>query len=131
MTVSLTPELDEYVEKQVKSGRYRSNSEVIRAGLRALADQDMRSWLQEGLDALERGDRVEAKTAIGRLRERLQQPLASRLRDDESPVPGLRFANALPAVLIYKVLENGDAEVVRIAHGRQDLPSLLGPAGGK
>ena len=71
MTISLTPELDEFVENQVKSGRYRSNSEVIRAGLRALADQDLRSWLQEGLDALERGNRVEAKAAVGRLRARL------------------------------------------------------------
>jgi len=76
MTISLTAELDEYVENQVKSGRYRTASEVIRAGLRSLADQDLRSWLQEGLDALERGDRVEAKTAIGRLREKLKQPIS-------------------------------------------------------
>lgn len=76
MTISLTPEFDEYVENQVKSGRYKSNSEVIRAGLRALADQDLRSWLQEGLDALERGDRVEAKATIERLRKRLKQPTA-------------------------------------------------------
>jgi antitoxin ParD1/3/4 len=76
MTISLTPELDEYVESLVTSGRYKSNSEVIRAGLRALADQDLRSWLQEGLDALERGDRVDARATIGRLRERLNQPVS-------------------------------------------------------
>jgi antitoxin ParD1/3/4 len=76
MTISLTPEFDEYVENQVKSGRYKSNSEVIRAGLRALADQDLRSWLQQGLDALERGDRVEAKATIRRLRQRLKEPVS-------------------------------------------------------
>ena len=71
MTISLTEELDAFVEKQVKSGRYKSNSEVIRAGLRALAEQDLRVWLQEGIEALERGDRIEAKTAIIKLRKNL------------------------------------------------------------
>lgn len=54
-----------------------------------------------------------------------QAPLLQRLRNDELPIPGLRFANADPAVLIYKALENGDAEVVRIAHKRQHLPALF------
>ena len=71
MTISLTEELDAFVEKQVKSGRYKSNSEVIRAGLRALAEQDLRVWLQEGIQALERGDRIEAKAAIIKLRKNL------------------------------------------------------------
>jgi antitoxin ParD1/3/4 len=78
MTISLTPEFDEYVESLVKSGRYKSNSEVIRAGLRALADQDLRSWLQEGLDELERGDRVEAKVTLERLRKRLKASFLTR-----------------------------------------------------
>ncbi|MCI0755803.1 type II toxin-antitoxin system ParD family antitoxin [Teichococcus vastitatis] len=36
LNVSLTPELTDYVAAQVASGRYRSASEVIRAGLRLL-----------------------------------------------------------------------------------------------
>jgi antitoxin ParD1/3/4 len=36
LNVSLTPELTGYVADQVASGRYRSASEVIRAGLRLL-----------------------------------------------------------------------------------------------
>jgi antitoxin ParD1/3/4 len=76
MTISLTPELDDFVERQVKSGRYKSNSEVIRAGLRALADQDLRVWLQEGLSGLEAGKKVEARTVVRRLRERLKQPVS-------------------------------------------------------
>jgi plasmid stabilization system protein ParE len=56
------------------------------------------------------------------------EPYALRLRDDELPVPGLRIARADPALLIDRVCDNGDAEVVRIAHGRQDLPALLAPS---
>ena len=40
MNVSLTPELEKFVESKVQSGRYQSASEVIREGLRLLDDQD-------------------------------------------------------------------------------------------
>ncbi|ESQ94621.1 type II toxin-antitoxin system ParD family antitoxin [Asticcacaulis benevestitus] len=40
MNVSLTPELEAFVETRVKSGFYTSASEVIREGLRLLAEQD-------------------------------------------------------------------------------------------
>ena len=68
MTISLTAELDEFVANQVRSGRYATNSEVIRAALRALAEQDLQIWLQEGLDDLDAGRRVEASAAFARIR---------------------------------------------------------------
>jgi putative addiction module CopG family antidote len=74
MTISLTPELTRFVDEQVRSGRYKTNSEVIRAALRALADEDLRLWLRDGLDALEAGKRPEAGAAIAKLRTRLKQP---------------------------------------------------------
>jgi len=40
MHVSLTPELDRYVEEKVKTGRYRSASEVIREALRLFQDRE-------------------------------------------------------------------------------------------
>ena len=40
MNVSLTAELEELVQKKVESGRYTSASEVIRAGLRLLEQED-------------------------------------------------------------------------------------------
>jgi putative addiction module CopG family antidote len=76
MTISLTDELDAYVEAEVRSGRYKTNSEVIRAGLRALAEQQSHTWLREGLEALNRGDKVEARSVVNRLRNRLKQPIA-------------------------------------------------------
>lgn len=40
MNVSLTPELEAFVEETVKSGRYASASEAVRAGLRLLAERE-------------------------------------------------------------------------------------------
>jgi antitoxin ParD1/3/4 len=84
MTISLTAELDEFVANQVRSGRYASNSEVIRAGLRALAEQDLRAWLQEGLDDLDAGRRIEANEAFARIRATLRptRPAKKRSRKD-------------------------------------------------
>lgn len=40
MNVSLTPELESFVNKKVESGRYSSASEVIREALRLLEEQE-------------------------------------------------------------------------------------------
>ena len=59
MNVSLTPELDDFVQKSVAGGRYASASEVVRHGLRLLADLEeereakrtsIRAWVREALD---------------------------------------------------------------------------------
>lgn len=60
MNVSLTPELEEYVQEKVSSGLYYSASEVIREGLRLLKEreqfqqirlQELRQDIQAGLDS--------------------------------------------------------------------------------
>ena len=40
MNVSLTPELEQYVQEKVSSGLYYSASEVIREGLRLLKERE-------------------------------------------------------------------------------------------
>ena len=40
MNVSLTPELEQYVQEKVSSGLYYSASEVIREGLRLLRERE-------------------------------------------------------------------------------------------
>lgn len=40
MNVSLTPELEAFVEQTVKSGRYASASEAVREGLRLLEERE-------------------------------------------------------------------------------------------
>ncbi|MFN4206372.1 MAG: type II toxin-antitoxin system ParD family antitoxin [Agrobacterium albertimagni] len=45
----LPPEQSDYIDRLVNSGTYASANEVIRAGLRALQDQDdaVERWLRE------------------------------------------------------------------------------------
>ena len=78
MNVSLTPELEQMVQEKVQSGRYASVSEVIREGLRLLAEQDelrqlrlsqVRTKIDRGVEELHRGLGISGKDA----RERLQR----------------------------------------------------------
>ncbi len=64
MNVSLTPELEAFIQQKLKGGRYFSASEVVRAGLRLLEEQEppqrrtvesLRAEIQKGLDSLETG----------------------------------------------------------------------------
>jgi antitoxin ParD1/3/4 len=41
MNVSLTPELEQYIQAKVQSGFYHSSSEVIREALRLLKERDI------------------------------------------------------------------------------------------
>ena len=46
LNVSLTPELERFITARVASGRYQTASEVVRAGLRLLAEREPRAdWL--------------------------------------------------------------------------------------
>ena len=60
MNISLTPELEKFVQDKVASGRYHSASEVIREGLRLLEREEqvrdvrlatLRAEIQKGLDS--------------------------------------------------------------------------------
>ena len=42
ITASLTPELTAFIAAKVRTGHYRSASEVVRAALRLLVEQDCR-----------------------------------------------------------------------------------------
>ena len=79
MNVSLTEELEELVHRKVESGRYTSASEVIRAGLRLLEQEDearaarlaaTRADVRAGIDQAERGEFVDGEEAVERVRKR-------------------------------------------------------------
>jgi len=64
MNVSLTPELEKWVESRVQSGLYASSSEVVRAALRMLVQEEqartqsltsLREAVEEGLEDLRAG----------------------------------------------------------------------------
>lgn len=46
-SVALSRHFEQFIQKQVKSGRYNNASEVVRAGLRLLEDQHARAKLQQ------------------------------------------------------------------------------------
>jgi antitoxin ParD1/3/4 len=79
MNVSLSPELEQLIEQKVKGGMYNSASEVIRAGLRLLQEQDelrlirlreLKLEVQKGLDQIDRGEIVDGDEVFQELRER-------------------------------------------------------------
>jgi antitoxin ParD1/3/4 len=50
MNVSLTPELEAWVRKQVESGMYVSASEVVREALRSMSEQERQTEFRASLD---------------------------------------------------------------------------------
>ena len=83
MNVSLTPELEQFVQTKVQSGRYNSASEVIREALRLLEEQERARTAQlaefheelgKRLASLDRGERADPAA----LRTRLQRKSEER-----------------------------------------------------
>ena len=98
MNVSLTPELDRYVQSKVETGRYSSASEVLREALRLMQEKDeirelqlaeVRVKIQRGLDALTSGNFVEgtAKDLYDQTISRSRQRLESRKQPGEQRKP--------------------------------------------
>ena len=50
MNVSLTPELEDLVNQKVRSGRYRSASEVVREALRLFEERDLAARPKQRLE---------------------------------------------------------------------------------
>jgi len=64
MNLSLTDELEAWIDERVKSGLYRSSSEVVREALRLLKEQEelkslrrqeLKAMIREGIDDLDAG----------------------------------------------------------------------------
>lgn len=77
MNVSLTPQLEKWIQKKVSSGRYHSASEVVREALRLLEDQETMLSLKRkkltqeiklGLVQANRGELIPAKKVFRKLR---------------------------------------------------------------
>ena len=82
MNISVSPENKAFVKAQVASGRYRSDSEVMRTALRLMEDQEARrkldALLREGLE----GESSEfTPEFMDELKDRARKELAKRDRD--------------------------------------------------
>ncbi len=79
MNVSLTLELEQFVNEKVESGMYYSASEVIREGLRLLREQDtlrqmrleqLRKEIAVGIEQADRGQFVDGEEFFRKLEEK-------------------------------------------------------------
>lgn len=81
MNISLTPELEHFVQATVQSGRYRSANEVVHDALRLLKQQEsaqtaqmseLRSTIDSGLASLDRGEGVDGESLMQDLIESVE-----------------------------------------------------------
>ena len=82
VNVSITPELDAFLQSRVKSGRYQTTSEVAREALRLLerheqerdeAFQQLKAKLQRGAAQADRGELIDGDEVFDELRELIQE----------------------------------------------------------
>ncbi|MEK6288552.1 MAG: type II toxin-antitoxin system ParD family antitoxin [Acidobacteriota bacterium] len=89
MNVSLTPELEQLVNDEIKSGDYKSAKEVVREGLRLVRLRreklaGLRREIQIGVDEIERGEYVEY-TSVEELFEDIEAAVAKRIPKKPKP----------------------------------------------
>jgi antitoxin ParD1/3/4 len=80
--VSLTKELEEFIDRKVESGRYTYASEVVREALRLLEEQEttraaqiehFNAELERRLAALDRGEHISAAESKRRIAARSRE----------------------------------------------------------
>ena len=80
MNVHLTPELDQLVQRKVKSGRYNSASEVVREALRIMEQRDevrsiqlqeLRNRMDRALGESDRGEGTDGETFLQEMLDEL------------------------------------------------------------
>ena len=82
VNVSLTPEIDAFLQSRVKSGRYQTASEVVRDALRLLerqerereeAFQQLKAKLERGAAQAERGELLDGDEVFDELRDMIEE----------------------------------------------------------
>jgi antitoxin ParD1/3/4 len=73
MNVSLTPELQQFVQSRLASGRYQTASEVVREGLRLLEEREearatalneIRAKIRRGIEQADQGELLDGDTVF-------------------------------------------------------------------
>jgi antitoxin ParD1/3/4 len=87
MNVNLGSVFDKFVARLLRTGHYQSQSEVLREGLRLLKEREelkelrlveLRREITAGIREADRGEFVDGKEAIARIREKSAQRKRSR-----------------------------------------------------
>ena len=128
MNVSMTPELEEFVNSKVKSGRYNSASEVVREALRLLEEHEharsaqlahLNDELARRLAALDRGDNDDLIT----------QAFVQKYGTTVIAAPSTTGFNRLAWIMPFLALVLGLVTTALIVREWKDRPAPAAPAG--
>jgi antitoxin ParD1/3/4 len=81
MSIFLTPELEQFIQSQIASGKYASTEDVIIAGIKLLEEreriykgrfEELKREIAIGVEQLERGERLDGREVIEKLRQKNQ-----------------------------------------------------------
>lgn len=82
VNISITPELDAFLQSRVQSGRYQTTSEVVREALRLLERQErerddalagLRQKLHRGAEQAERNELLDGDEVFVELKEMIEE----------------------------------------------------------
>ncbi len=82
MNIPFTPELEQFIESQITSGKYTSTEEVIIAAIKLLKEreriykgrfEELKQEIMVGVEASERGEVVDAELVFAELEEDIRQ----------------------------------------------------------
>ena len=82
VNISITPELDAFLQSRVRSGRYQTTSEVVREALRLLERHEqerdeaflqLKANLQRGAAEADRGELLDGDEVFDELREMIDE----------------------------------------------------------
>jgi antitoxin ParD1/3/4 len=71
MNLEITPELDDMVQRILRTGRYESESEVLHEALSLLRQRDeLRQEIKKGIAEIDRGEHIEGEDVFQELEAR-------------------------------------------------------------
>ena len=82
VNISITPELDTFLQSRVESGRYQTTSEVVREALRLLERREqerdealfhLKERLERSAGQAERGELIDGDEVFDELREMIEE----------------------------------------------------------
>ncbi|MGK7894969.1 MAG: type II toxin-antitoxin system ParD family antitoxin [Xenococcus sp. (in: cyanobacteria)] len=86
-TIQLTPEIEDLINQQVKTGKYQDDLAVIQEGLRLLAErernyqkriEELKQKVMIGVEELRRGETLDGRQVIKRLKAKNTQSMDTK-----------------------------------------------------
>ncbi|MBP0009674.1 MULTISPECIES: type II toxin-antitoxin system ParD family antitoxin [unclassified Roseofilum] len=81
MNIVLSPEQKQFIESQIKKGKYLNSQELINKALQLLEKQDREyeRWIEDthkkvvvGIEQLEKGEKMEGKVVVAQLQNKFE-----------------------------------------------------------